>query len=374
MNGGCLLLSKEKAYQTLLNNCLRNQRYTGSVENRRRAMEGKNKKQSIVPGMLLFGLLTLGILTAVKKIDPGAVEVVKALSPPALAALFLLNGLYVLQEAFVSRIILRDSCKKFRFLNMLSVTYVGIFSGVALPFGGKAPMQSLYLYHRGVHAGSGFGLMSVQYLLHKTGVVLLAAVFLISDWKWLHLTIPDISPYLVFAYVVCAVIILGTLLIYTWERMKQLVLYGLHQLPNGGKWQERKEKWTENIEILYDNTRSLLSDRGKLAGIMLTETGKLLSLYAVPLVCGALLGLKQPGIYHMLGLASLMFMLSNALPNLAGMGSVEFSFFLIFSAIYGDSTLPVLLLYRLTTYYLPFLCSCIWTLCGSFRYRQQDKG
>ena len=374
MNGGCLLLSKEKAYQTLLNNCLKNQRYTGSVENRRRAMEGKNKKQSIVPGMLLFGLLTLGLLTAVKKMDPGAVEVVKALSPPALAALFLLNGLYVLQEAFVSGIILGSICKKIRFLQMLGVTYVGTFSGVALPFGGKIPMQSLYLYRRGFHAGSGFGLMSVQYLLHKTAVVLLAAVFLISDWKWLHKTLPDISPYLVFAYVVCTAIILGKLLIYTWGRMKQLVLYGLHKLPDRGKWKKRKALWIENIEILYDNTRALLSDRGRLVKIMLAETGKLLSLYAVPLVCGALLGLKQPAAYHMLGLAALTFMLSNALPNLAGMGSVEFSFFLIFSAIYGDSTLPILLLYRLTTYYLPFLCSCIWTLCGSFRYRQQNKG
>ena len=336
-------------------------------------MERKKKKRSIVPGMILFGFLTLAIFTVVRKIDPNAVEVVKTLSLPALAALFLLNCLYVILEALVSRIILRDSCENFKFLNMLSVNYVGIFSGVALPFGGKIPIQSLYLYHRGLNAGSGFGLMSVQYLLHKTAVVVLAAVFLISDWKWIHETIPDISPYLVFAYAVCTAIILGKLLIYTWGRMKQLVIYGIHRLPDRGNWKERKELWTENIEILYNNTRSLLSDRGRLVRIMLAETGKLLSLYVVPLVCGALLGVKQPESYHILGLAALMFMLSNALPNLAGMGSAEFSFFLIFSDIYGHMALPVLLLYRLTTYYMPFLFSCIWALCAFCRYRYQNN-
>lgn len=336
-------------------------------------MERKNKKRSIAPGMILFGLLTLGILMTVKKLDPNAVEVMKTLSLPVLALLFLLNCLYVILEAFVSRIILRSSCNNFRILNVLSVTYIGIFSGVALPFGGKIPMQSLYLYHRGLNAGSGFGLMSVQYLLHKTAVVLLAAVFLISDWKWIHETIPDISPYLVFAYAVCTAIILGKLLIYTWGRMKQLAIYGIHKLPDRGKWQQRKELWIENIEFLYDNTRILIRDKGKMVRIMLAETGKLLSLYVVPLVCGALLGVKQPGIYHMLGLAALMFMLSNALPNLAGMGSVEFSFFLIFSVIYGNMTVPILLLYRLTTYYMPFLFSCIWTLCGFCKYRYQNR-
>ena len=336
-------------------------------------MERKSKKHSIAPGMILFGLLTLAILTVVEKMDPNAVKVVNTLSLPALATLFLLNCVYVILEALVSRIILKDRCENFRYLNMLSVTYVGIFSGVALPFGGKIPMQSLYLYHRGLNAGSGFGLMSVQYLLHKTAVVLVAAVFLISDWKWIHEMIPDIAPYLVFAYVVCTVIILGKLMIYTWGRMKQLVIYGIHKLPDRGKWKERKELWVENIDILYDNTRSLFRDKGKLVRIMLAETGKLLSLYVVPLVCGALLGMKQPGIYRMLGLCSLMLMLSNALPNLAGMGSIELSFFLIFSAVYGDMALHVLLLYRLITYYLPFLFSCIWSLCGFCRYRYQNK-
>ena len=176
-----------------------------------------------------------------------------------------------------------------------------------------------------------------------------------------------------FAYAVCTEIILGKLLIYTWGRMKQLVIYGIHKIPDRGNGKERKELWTENIETLYDNTRRLFRDKGKLAKIMLAETGKLLLLYVVPLVCGALLGVKQPESYHILGLAALMFMLSNALPNLAGMGSAEFSFFLIFSDVYGNMALPVLLLYRLTTCYMPFLFSCIWALCAFCRYRYQNN-
>ena len=332
-------------------------------------MKRKTKNRSAVPGLILFALVTLVILTVAKKLDPDIFSVLRSLTVPMVVLLLLYHCLYDIMEALVSRIILSSTGKRFPFLHMLGVTYVGIFAAVATPFGGKIPMQSLYLYHRGLKAGSGLGLMSIQYLMHKTAVVLLAAVFLITDWKWIHAWLPDIAPYLVFAFIICAAVILEKLLVYSWEKMKMLVQYLIGKLPDRGKWIGRKQSWLDNIDILYAQTHGLLRDRKKMLLILLVEVGKLLLLYLVPLICAVLLGLEQPGIYHMLGLGALMFMLSNALPNIAGMGSIEFSFLLIFSTFFGDMTLSVLLLYRLATYYMPFLQSCICFLFSYWRYR-----
>ncbi|EJW92353.1 hypothetical protein, membrane, partial [gut metagenome] len=87
--------------------------------------------------------------------------------------------------------------------------------------------------------------------------------------------------------------------------------------------------------------------------------------------CAWILGLGAENAWHILGLSGLMFLFSNVLPNVAGMGSVEVSFFLVFSQLFGEHTLSVLLLYRIGTYYLPFLLSCVWlvTICRGLRQK-----
>ena len=334
-------------------------------------MERKQKRQSTIPGIFLFILLTLVIFSIVRKMDPDIVKVLNTLSFHTLILLLLINCVYQILEAMVSEIILKQSEMNLKFSNMLGVTYIGIFAGVAFPFGGKIPMQSLYLYHRGVKPGTGLGLMSAQYLLHKTTVVLMAAFFLLSDWRWIHGALPDISPYLLFAFIVCTAIIMGKLLIYTWERVKNFALGVIQKLPDRGKWKKWKISWCESIETLFMETHLLFRNKKKLFLILITEILKLLALYIVPIFCGSLLGLHPSEKIHLLGLASLMFMLSNALPNIAGMGSIEFSFFLIFSQIYGEMTLSVLLLYRLSTYYGPFALSLIYSICNVQLYRHK---
>lgn len=234
-------------------------------------MERNHNRQSIVPGIILFILLTLVIFSIVSKIDPDITETLKTLSFPTLIFLLMINIAYEILEAMVSKIILKNAEKNFHFINMLGVTYIGIFAGVVFPFGGKIPMQSLYLYHRGVKPGTGLGLMSVQYLLHKATVVLLGAIFLLADWRWIHSVLPDISPYLFFAFDICSVIILGKLMICTWARVKNFALYVIQRLPDKGKWEKWKISWSENIETLFTETHLLFRNKKKLFLVLITE-------------------------------------------------------------------------------------------------------
>ena len=101
-----------------------------------------------------FILMILVIFSVVRKMDTNIAEVFKTLSVPSLIILLLMiNFSYEIPEAMVSEIILNNSGKKHKFTDMLGVTYIGICAGVIFPFGGKIPMQSLYLCHRGVNPG-----------------------------------------------------------------------------------------------------------------------------------------------------------------------------------------------------------------------------
>ena len=61
-------------------------------------------------------------------------------------------------------------------------------------------------------------------------------------------------------------------------------------------------------------------------------------------------------------LSALAHVISSALPNIAGMGSVEAAFLLLFSCYMDAADVSsVLVLYRLSTYFVPFLLSAFAT-------------
>lgn len=59
-------------------------------------------------------------------------------------------------------------------------------------------------------------------------------------------------------------------------------------------------------------------------------------------------------------LTSLTLFVSNALPNVAGMGSVETAFLLVYSSFLpGASSMSLLMFYRLASYYAVFAASAV---------------
>ena len=334
-------------------------------------MDKGKKKHSLLWGMLLFVVLTVLIFSVVHKMDPQIWQVLTEVSLGWIALLLGLSMVYQLMEGLIYRRILGKSLPGFRLQNGLDVSYIGVFSFVAMVVGGKIPMQSLYLHKKGMAVSHAVGLLSVAYLFHKVTVLLWATVYLLADWGWIAKTLPGLASYLPLAYGACIAVIVGLLLICTWGRVKQGALWLIAKLPDTGKWPERKQHWSEHITLLYENTQSLMKDRTGLWKIFLLEVAKLAALYAAPGLCAWILGLGAENAWHILGLSGLMFLFSNVLPNVAGMGSVEVSFFLVFSQLFGESTLSVLLLYRIGTYYLPFFFFFLWmvAICRGLRQK-----
>ena len=71
-----------------------------------------------------------------------------------------------------------------------------------------------------------------------------------------------------------------------------------------------------------------------------------------------MLGISGPAFWQVQLLTALMHLISNALPNVAGVGPVEFAFVLIFSHYmeYAQAS-SALILYRVATFFFPFVLS-----------------
>ena len=74
-------------------------------------------------------------------------------------------------------------------------------------------MESYYLYHCGLPLGPGVGLMTLQYVSHKTTVLLYATVMLLLQHRWLAANTSGVMHYLPAAYCVVALVIVTLVLL-----------------------------------------------------------------------------------------------------------------------------------------------------------------
>ena len=103
-------------------------------------------------------------------------------------ALTQLSLTYPLLEGIVCWLIIRCRLPGFTLRRGLDAAFVGTFGNVVGLGAGAVPMESYYLYHCGLPLGPGVGLMTLQYVFHKTTVLLYATVMLLLQHRWLATT------------------------------------------------------------------------------------------------------------------------------------------------------------------------------------------
>ena len=244
---------------------------------------------------------------------------------------------YPLLEGIVCWLIIRCRLPGFTLRHGLDAAFVGIFGNVVGLGAGAVPMESYYLYHCGLSLGPGVGLMTLQYVFHKTTVLLYATVMLLLQHRWLAANTSGVMHYLPAAYCVVALVIVA------------LVLLCVSQL-----------------DTLAAESRLLLADKGRCARILAVQTLKLFLMFTLPWFCIRFMGLSCGlNFWQVQLLTSLMLFLSNALPNVAGMGSIETAFLLVFSSFMtSGEAMSTLMLFRIASYYFVFAASAAGTFAA----------
>lgn len=277
------------------------------------------------------------------------------------AALLVLAAAYQLLESGICTALVRARLPDFSFRDAMEVTFLGVFGNVATLAVGSIPMQSLRLRQSGLTIGHGVGLMTVEYIFHKTSILLYASVMLLFQGAWLRETAPDIQGYLLLGYGICIVITGALVLVCTWDKVERLALRLIGLLPRTEKWEERKSTWRVNLESLYTESQNVLKNRACCGRILLLNGAKLLCLYSAAYLAVHLLG--DLPFWRAQLLASLMLLIASALPNVAGVGPAEFAFLLLFGRYMpAAQASAALILYRAATYFFPFAASIPFTL------------
>ena len=203
--------------------------------------------------------------------------------------------------------------------------------------------------------------MTLQYVFHKTAVLLYATVLLLAGRLWMAAHSDGVLRYLPGAYAVVAGVIVGLIALCALPVVQRLARWLLHFLPDTGRWAERRESWLKQLDTLSTESRHLLADKPRCAAILGVHLVKLFLLFCLPWMGLRFMGLDTGlAFWQVQLLTSLTLFVSNALPNVAGMGSVETAFLLVYSSFLPDaSSMSLLMFYRLASYYAVFAASAV---------------
>lgn len=268
---------------------------------------------------------------------------------------------YPVLEGLVSWVIIRSRMPGFTVRQALESSFMGTFGNVICLGAGAMPMQSYYLYRSGLPLGPGVGLMTLQYVFHKTAVLLYATVLLLAGRLWMATHSDGVLRYLPGAYAVVAGVIVGLIALCALPVVQRLARWLLHFLPDTGRWAERRESWLKQLDTLSTESRHLLADKPRCAAILGVHLVKLFLLFCLPWMGLRFMELDTGLTFWQVQLlTSLTLFVSNALPNVAGMGSVETAFLLVYSSFLPDaSSMSLLMFYRLASYYAVFAASAV---------------
>ena len=328
------------------------------------------RKKTVIS--LLILLVLTGVVVCIFK--DHWVEISTALAQLSwgqVVLVLLLGVSYPVLEGVASWLIVRSRIPHFGLREGIENAFMGTFGNVVCLGTGAVPMQTYYLYHWGLPIGPGVGLMTLQYVFHKSTVLLYATVMLLLQHSWFSAHTSGVLHYLPAAYAVVALIIVGLVLLCVSPLVQRLARWLLGYLPKTETWQTRRSRWLEQLDTLAAESRNLLADKGRCIRIFAVHTFKLFLLFTIPYLCIRFMGLSAPPTFWQVQLlTSLMRFLSNALPNVAGMGSIETAFLLVFGSFMPQGeVMCTLMLYRIASYYVVFLVSAV----GFFAAEQHIK-
>lgn len=319
---------------------------------------GKKQWKTVAISVATLLLLSLLVFWVFRDHYQEILQNIRAVSIPELLLLLGMGVAYQMLESAVCVTLVRRRLPVFSFRQATEVVFLGVFGNVSTLSAGTIPMQSYYLHRCGLMAGSGIGTMTLEYVFHKSSVLAYTTVMLLLQGRWLGDTGRGLSRYMFLGYVICALIIAALLLLCTWDKVQWLASWGMDHLPNTEKWESRKCLWKANLTALYGESRQLLRDGRCLIKVLAWNALKLCCLYSIPFLASEMLGISGPSFWQVQLLTALMHLISNALPNVAGVGPVEFAFVMIFSHYmeYAQAS-SALILYRVATFFFPFILS-----------------
>ena len=319
-----------------------------------------NKNKNILYSILSFFTMVLIFYLIFRNSYEEIIENIKTCSKSYLIVILALGIIFHVLESFVCLMLVKRKVENFTFKQSFEVTFLGIFTNVTTLALGTVPARTAYLHRRGLGVGEAIGITNMEYIFHKGSILIWSGMCLIINGRYIYAERPNLVPYTLLGFFISIIIVIALILICTWNKFYNLIIKGIKFLEKKPKWQNRGEKIKLQVEAMHDEARDLLKSPRTILKAVVLNGVKLFSFYVVPFLCAKAIGVDALPLMQMMTLASLTHVIASAIPNIAGMGPLEAAFILLFSYhMESGEAKSMLLLFRLATYFVPFIVSSV---------------
>lgn len=211
---------------------------------------------------------------------------------------------------------------------------------------GTIPLQSVFLKRHSIPYSVGITSMFLNMIFHKVAMLLNALLLLILQWNWI-LQNETIHMYIFLGFALNIGLIVSMALFVFSPYSEKLIHKWIH-----------KDAWKQELlQISYEAKRQT-HNRKYVQKVLLAHFIKVCWMCFIPVICFYILDCNALNLLQIYALSSLANIIASSLPNVAGMGPLEYAFIVLFSFYLPSADVSCsLLLYRISSYYLLFIIS-----------------
>ena len=325
-------------------------------------MDEKKNRLGIIVGFVVAILMFFVLYNMFKDSYDDIIDQLADTHMGIFVGLVVLGNCYYLIDALVYYVIIKRDGHKLSFLRCIAVAYMSIFFNVTTFGTGIKPAQVLYMNRKGIDPGKGCGIAIMPYIFHKTIIVVYALIMLMFNNKFVLKNFESTFMYIYLGAFLSVLVIIFLILLCTAGWFHAFVCKLIDKTLGRTRFVDTAENIKKQIALLRDATVKVIKNPKAWISLTFVNAIKMTCWYIIPAFAIYAAGGDMGGVSmaQALTVTSLMQLLMGVIPTSGGVGSLEVVFSLLFAAVFGKVIAgSSMILYRLATYYIPFLFSCV---------------
>ncbi len=284
--------------------------------------------------------------------------------------------LYMLIEAVVIYIFIKDDHKEFRFRDSVRVAFMGLFWSAITPSStGGQPMQ-VYLMHSKMHMEIGYGTSRLmqKFMVYQVVLTLISVVAVISNIPFImaNKNISYILLLLAFGFV-SQIAVTGMVLLFSFSPnlSRKLIMFFakiLNKIKIVKNVDEKIEGIDKQLNTFYTSNKDIYKKPKLLISAFILTFLQFMAMFLVPYFIFRSFGFNHASPFQLISSQAFVNLMSGMIPIPGASGAAELGFTAFFGTFFIRGTLKsAALIWRVINYY------GVIALTGPFSYITKDK-
>lgn len=278
-----------------------------------------------------------------------------------IAGVFVLSILYNCFDGVAVTKLVRNYAPEFAWEDGVLCSFYYSFFRVVTFGSGTAAAGMYYVSRKGIPAAASLGIFTINYVIQRISICLYFIYGFLSNYKEMSRQFGGYRKEMILGVVLAVLVVAALVIICTSTALHEKVFQLADRAARKDTQKEKLKGWEKKAAAVRSEAHGLLRNKKLLFEVIVFNFFKLSAWYLIPAAVFQMLNSTKLSL--LMATAAMMTALAGVIPAPGGVGAVEFVFVLLFTPLVGStSAASGMLIYRFSTYILPFLIGALVVL------------